>query len=177
MSIRQLESPPQWTNEAAEFVKTEIVGELDEPLGHELLREAWTNRETNFRSAVVLAVAAAEVGFKQFASKTFPDAAWILENLQSPPLVRMLELFPWPKLKLQINGKDLTVPDSIIDGLKKAVTLRNSIVHGGPVKLTLDTVESVLFSVRDLLYFLDALSGPKKWAFDHLSRAAQMHYS
>ena len=177
LRVRQLESLPQWTSEAAEFVKTEILGELDEPLGHELLREAWTNRETNLRSSVVLAVAAAEVGFKQFASRTFPDTAWIPENLQSPPLVKMLELFPWPKLKLQINGKDLTVPDSIIDGLKMAVTLRNSIVHGGAVKLTLDTVESVLFSVRDLLYFLDTLAGPKQWAFEHLSREARVHYA
>jgi hypothetical protein len=45
------------------------------------------------RSAIVLAVAAAEVGFKQFAVKIFPDTAWILEHLQSPPLTKMLDLF------------------------------------------------------------------------------------
>src|ERR1700680_93595 len=31
---------PRWTNETAEFVRTEVLEELDEPLGHELLREA-----------------------------------------------------------------------------------------------------------------------------------------
>jgi hypothetical protein len=177
ISIRQVEPPPQWTTEAAEFVNTELLGELDEPLGHELLREAWTNRETNFRSAVVLAVAAAEVEFKQFAARALPGTAWILENLQSPPLVKMLERFPWDALKLQINGKNVTVPDSIKESLRTAVTLRNSIVHGSAAKLTLDTVESVLFSVRDLLYFLDTLAGPQRWAFDHLRREARMHYA
>jgi hypothetical protein len=177
LKLRQLDSPPEWTNDAEEFVKMEILGELDEPLGHELLREAWTNRETNLRSAIVLAVAAAEVGFKQFASKLFPDTAWILENLQSPPLTRMLDRFPWNKLKLQINGKDLTVPDSIKDELTKAIKLRNDVVHGGAVKLSVDTVESVLTSVRDLLYFLDALTDVKRWAFDHMSPEARKHYA
>src|ERR1700735_1378761 len=157
MRIRQLENPPILTDDAVEFLKTEILGGLDEPLGHELLREAWTNQDTNLRRAIVLAVAAAEVGFKQFAVKLFPDTAWILENLQSPPLSKMLELFPWDKLKLQINDKPVSVPESIKVQLKKAITLRNEIVHGRVSGLTNDTAEAVLFSVRDLLYFLDAL--------------------
>jgi hypothetical protein len=137
---------------------------LDEPLGHELLREAWTNRNANPRSCIVLAVAAAEVGFKQFASKTFPDAAWILENVQSPPLVkRLTELFPWSKLKVQINGKDLTPPDSVTTTLTKAVRLRNDIDHGRGENLSGKTVDSVLTAVRDLLYFLDVVHG-QQWA-------------
>lgn len=177
LRLRQLENPPILTDEAVEFVRTEIPGELDEPLGHELLREAWTNQETNLRSAIVLAVAAAEVGFKQFASKVFPDTAWILENLQSPPLSKMLDLFPWDKLKLQINGQQVTVPDSIKDDLRKAVTLRNEIVHGRGGVLTSDITESVLYSVRDLLYFLDALTNMKVWAFDFVSTDARKHFA
>jgi len=177
MRIKQLENPPVLTDEAVAFVRTEILGELDEPLGHELLREAWTNQKTNLRSAIVLAVAAAEVGFKQFASKVFPDTAWILENLQSPPLSKMLDLFPWDKLKLQINGQQVTVPDSIKDELKTAVTLRNEIVHGRSGALTSDIAESVLYSVRDLLYFLDALINLKVWAFDFVSTDARMHFA
>src|ERR1700680_1320151 len=63
--------PTQWTSEAEEFVRKESAGQLDEPLAHELLREAWANRGQNPRSSLVLAVAAAELGFKQFASTTF----------------------------------------------------------------------------------------------------------
>jgi len=177
LRIKQLENPPVLTDAATEFVRNEIVGELDEPLGHELLREAWTNQETNLRSAIVLAVAAAEVGFKQFASKVFPDCAWILENLQSPPLSKMLDLFPWDKMKLAINEQPVTVPDSIKDELKKAVTLRNEIVHGRSGALTSDITESVLFSVRDLLYFLDALIDRKVWAFEFMSADARKHFT
>ena len=177
IGFKQLENPPLLTDEAVQFVRTEISGELDEPLGHELLREAWTNRETNLRSAIVLAVAAAEVGFKQFASRAFPDSAWILENLQSPPLSKMFDLFPWEKMKLQINGQPVTVPGSIKDELKKAVTLRNEIVHGRSGALTSDITELVLFSVRDLLYFLDALTNMKAWAFDFMSTEARKHFA
>jgi len=160
---------PRWTNETAEFVRTEALGELDEPLGHELLREAAVNRKSNnLRSSLVLAVVAAEVGFKQFASKAFPDTNWILENLPSPPLVKMLKVFPWTELSLAINGRVPSVPDSIKSELEKAVNLRNQIVHAGGVKLKAETVDSVLTSVRDLLYFLDALRG-QDWAANYLS--------
>jgi hypothetical protein len=177
MKIKQLENPPVLTKEATDFVNAEISGELDEPLGHELLREAWTNLETNMRSAIVLAVAAAEVGFKQFAVKIFPDTAWILEHLQSPPLTKMLDLFPWDKIKLQINGKAVSVPETIKDELKKAITLRNEIVHGYSAGLTSDTTESVLYCVRDLLYFLDGLTDLKWWAFEFVSPDARKHFA
>ena len=167
---------PVWTAEAEQFIETEISGELDEPLGHELLREAWTNRGPNPRSSIVLAVAAAEVGFKQFASKVLPDAAWILESVQSPPLVKMLtQLFPWSKVKLQINGKDLTPPDSVTTELEKAVLLRNGIVHGRAENLNSTTVDTVLTAVRDLLYFLDVAQG-RRWALYHLSSEARKHF-
>jgi hypothetical protein len=64
---------PQWTNEAASFVNVEAFKEIDEPLAHEMLGEAVTNRSANLRSSLVLAVAAAEIGFKQFVSRTLPN--------------------------------------------------------------------------------------------------------
>jgi hypothetical protein len=82
----------------------------------------------------VLGVAAAEVGFKHFVSRTFPDTAWLLD-LPSPPLTEMLNTFPWEQLKLRINDKVPAVPDLMIDELKKAVHLRNKIVHSGVAPL------------------------------------------
>jgi hypothetical protein len=165
-----------WTNEAAEFVRKEVLGDLDEPLGHELLREAVVNRKNNLRSSLVSAIAAAEVGFKQFASKAFPDTAWILEKLPSPPLVTMLQVFPWSKLAVRINGKVPSIPAPIRSELKKAANLRNQIVHTGVAKLTVETLDSTLSSVRDLLYFLDALQG-QNWAVNHISPDALKSFS
>jgi len=163
---------PRWTNETAEFVRTEVLGDLDEPLAHELLREAAASGEKSLRSSLVLAVVAAEVGFKQFASKVFPDTEWILEKLPSPPLETMLKTFPWSKLSVQVNGKVPSIPDSIQSELKKAVNLRNRIVHTGvPANLKGESVDSVLTAVRDLLYFLDALQG-QTWAANCMSPEA-----
>jgi hypothetical protein len=165
-----------WTDEAAEFVSTKVFGDLDEPLGHQLLREAAVNRKDNLRSSLVLAVVAAEVGFKQFASEAFPDTDWILEKLPSPPLITMLQVFPWSKLGVLINDKVPSIPSPIESVLKKAVNLRNQIVHLGVVKLEVKTVDSVLTAVRDLLYFLDALRG-QNWAASHISPGALKSFS
>lgn len=166
----------QWTDEGDQFLLAETAGELDEPLGHELLREAWANRAENPRSSIVLAVAAAEVGFKQFASNVFPDSAWILESVQSPPLVKMLkDLFPWSRLNARINGQNVTPPDSVTTTLEKAVKLRNDIVHGRASNVNRKTVTSVWVAVRDLLYFLDFAQG-HEWALYHLSGEARKHF-
>jgi hypothetical protein len=159
----------KWAGETEEFVKAEVLGELDEPIGHELLREALVNRKVNPRSSLIMAVVAAEVGFKQFASKALPDTDWILEKLPSPPLVGMLKAFPWPKLGVLIGNKVPAIPASLADELDKTVTLRNQVVHlGRPVRLKDETVQSSLTAVRDLLYFLDGLQG-QRWAFEQMS--------
>src|SRR5882724_4834683 len=43
-----------------------------EPLGHQLFREAWNHRNLRPRSALVIGVAAAEVGFKQLVGSLAP---------------------------------------------------------------------------------------------------------
>jgi len=159
-----------WSRADSEFLQAELVKGTDEPLGHELLREADVNRGNNPRSSLILGVAAAEIGFKQFASKSLPDTAWLLE-LPSPPLVEMLQRFPWEQLKLRINGKIPAVPDSIIDELRKGVTLRNKIVHSGVGSLSLDTLDSLLETVKNLLYFLDVLHGSGQlWPLDFVGQ-------
>jgi hypothetical protein len=124
----------------------------------------------------VLGVAAAEVGFKHFVSRTFPDTAWLLD-LPSPPLTEMLNTFPWEQLKLRINDKVPAVPDLMIDELKTAVHLRNKIVHSGVAPLSSDTLESVLGTVRDLLYFLDMFDGSgQSWALSFISPRTISHF-
>jgi hypothetical protein len=161
--ISQLGSGP--SSEDMEFIQKGIIEGLNEPLGHELLREAHVNQQSNPRSSLILAVAAAEVGFKHFASKMLPATSWLLA-LPSPPLVDMLTNFPWSDLKLQINGKVPTVPEMLISELKKAVTLRNAIVHSGVANFSYQSLDSILSSVRDFLYFLDLFQGEgQSWAF------------
>ena len=162
----ELQVIPEWTSASEEFIRYEARGLLDEPIAHELLREADSNRKTNLRSSLVLAIAAAEVGFKQFVSLTFPDTSWILD-LPAPPLVDLIAHFPWPKLSVVIDGITVSIPEKTMGLFKKAVNLRNQIVHAGNVDLKEQTLKELIKGVRDFLYLLDGCRG-QKWAFQHL---------
>jgi hypothetical protein len=61
---------------------------LGKRLGRELFREAWRLMHVQPRSALLIAIAAAEVGFKEWASEVAPDTAWLFETIQSPPIDR-----------------------------------------------------------------------------------------
>jgi hypothetical protein len=71
-----------------------ITSNIIAPLGHELFSEAWAQRMVNRRSSLVIGIAAAESGFKEFVGKLLPQANWLIQNIQSPPLVKMLVEFP-----------------------------------------------------------------------------------
>lgn len=75
-----------------------------------------------------------------------------------------------------LYGKVPTVPDTITSALKEGVRLRNLIVHTGVAELKGETVDSVLTSVRDLLYFFDLLRTRQSWPFDHISYAARKDF-
>jgi hypothetical protein len=139
-----------------------------EPLAHELLREAVALKTGSARSAVVLAVTAAEVGFKQAVVKLAPQTQWLLETLASPPLVRMLrEYLPTVPLKYHVPDQQQLMPKALLGELEKAVVLRNEIVHGGRGDLKTSTVASVMQAVHDLLYLLDFYCGAD-WAIQNV---------
>jgi hypothetical protein len=101
-----------------------------EPTGHVLFREAWALRETHLRSALLTGIAALEVGFKDFAAELVPDAEWLLVNLPSPPVVKMLKGFlPTLNTRARIGDRVLPPPKAILDVLEKGVFLRNQVAH------------------------------------------------
>jgi hypothetical protein len=169
VGIKFLHSLHTWSKEDAAFLQAELLTGSNEPLAHELLREAEINRESNPRSSLILGVAAAEVGFKQFVSETFPDTSWLME-LPSPPLIEMINKFPWEKVKTQINNQVPTVPTPILNELKKAITLRNKIVHSGIAALEPDTMGSIGNAVNDFLYFLDIVRTGQGWPLMCMSK-------
>ena len=62
-----------------------------EPIGHELLHEARHQAAVAPRGALVMAVAAAEAGYKQAVAALVPAAAWLMREIPSPPLVKLLQ--------------------------------------------------------------------------------------
>lgn len=141
----------------------------DEPIAHELFQEAWSQINQNPRSSLVVGIAAAETGLKHLVSKSTPVAGWLVENLPSPPLVRMLrEYLPLLPSTIKINGRSLALPDWLLATLEKGVSLRNKVVHGQDVSLKYDTLQEILWAVNDILYFYDLVLG-HRWAAKRLS--------
>jgi len=159
----------KWSDDLVTAIKQTIQDEKVEPLGHELLYEARALEFNSIRSAIVLAVTAAEVGFKQFAVDLVPGSKWLVENLPTPPLVRMLrEFLPTLPIRRKLVDQQHLVPESLLAELEKAVQLRNDVVHGGKGNLKRSTVRSAVKAVRDLLYLLDVYAGDE-WAHMNLS--------
>ena len=133
------------------------VGDKSQPIGHELLREAFTTREVNPRSALLVAVAALEVGAKEYISARAPAAEWLTFNLPSPPVVTLLTEH-LPTLQTAV-GEYRNPPDAVVKTLKKAITLRNSVTHKGKANIARDSLVEIMKTIADVLRVLDYYRG------------------
>ena len=148
---------------------------MDEPLAHELFQEAWSQQNNNSKSSLVIGIAAAETGVKHLVLESVPAASWLIENMRSPPMVRILrEYLPRLPTRITIGSKVLAPPDWLVEAIEKGVLLRNKIVHGQAVTLKLSTVREILEAVNDLLYYCDLLAG-HVWAAHRLSHRFQLY--
>jgi hypothetical protein len=159
--------PNETRTQVARFIRSEV----DEPLGHVFLREAWQHRRGNPRSSLVLGYAAAEVGVKHCIIKLVPAIDWLMLNAPTPPLPAILKnaipeiagkigmsIFPnWPSKTIQQQ-------------VQKAQEARNKLAHSGDLTLTQEELEEVLLAVRDLLYLLDYFCG-HQWALSNVRKS------
>jgi len=141
----------------------------DEPIAHQVFREAWDNRFSNRRAALVIAVAALEVGIKAFISKLMPSAQWLIADFPSPLIRRLLaEYLPSLKTPATIEGKALALPKSVLDLIDKAVATRNRVAHASGEDVGHDSLEEMLIAIKDVLWMLDFYGGAT-WAISHVS--------
>jgi hypothetical protein len=167
VKISQHSASPITREIKSEIQKMVAKGE-DEPLGHMLFREAWKQKEQNSRSALILGIVAIEVGFKQCVGTLLPQAQWLVENVPSPPITKMLSNFlPQLSTILDINGKVLPPPKSVMRLLQDGIEQRNKIVHVGSLFPKEDDLEDLLLAIRDTLYLLDYYCG-NKWALNKI---------
>lgn len=151
-------------------------GELVEPLARQILLEAVALREENPRAAFILAVVAAELGVKQFAAAQSGSLseAWLLEEIQSPPLDRLVREY-----LVRLTDKKTTdgraVPAPIATALEQAIKKRNRLIHRGHEPPAEEELAQLLVSINDLLYLLDWFGG-NEWAFGHLQVETRKAY-
>jgi hypothetical protein len=142
----------------------------DEPIGHELLREAEAQVYENPRSALIVGIAAAEIGVKEFVQRKVPLAGWLVTEAPSPPLLSILTKF-LPELVGDLSvsrglwfvpGRDKQTrdyADPVLSELNRGVSIRNQLVHRPVAAPESETVASILAAVGDLLRLLDHHSG------------------
>jgi hypothetical protein len=157
------------TAEVNEEIKALLTRNFEEPLGHQLFREAWNLRISNPRSALVIGVAAAEVGVKKLIGTLVPDARWLIEEIQSPPLGRLLRKYlPTLPMKIRFFGSTTGFPKALIKALESGVEKRNKTVHAGEPPPVRSELETTLRAVNDLLWICDFYLG-NTWAAAYIS--------
>ncbi|MDQ6949074.1 MAG: hypothetical protein M3256_23140, partial [Actinomycetota bacterium] len=156
---------PRITHEIGQQVVGLIKREVEEPLAHAMWREAWTQLKSNPRSALVIGVAAAEVGLKRCFAALAPVTQWLLEETQAPPIAKMLKNY---LPQLTDRAKHTPVPADLRNVLDNMATARNHLVHRGEMERDWRQLGSDLIAVKDLLYLLDYYQG-QDWALERLS--------
>ena len=146
-----------------------------EPLAHELHREAEGNENGNFRSSLILAVAALETGVKEYVEDLVPSAAWLAFESPAPPLTKMLSDY-LPTIASRRHDRIPKPPARIRRLVQDAVEARNAAAHRGrPSPWTFDQQRELLLAVKDCLYVMDYYRG-RDWALEHVSTETLREY-
>jgi hypothetical protein len=136
----------------------------DEPLAHELIREAMDVFHTNPRSALLIGVTAIETGLKRYIQLRVPKSEIILEKMPSPPTLTMLqEVIPALHKSIGEYHPDIPLQKKEADFFKKWITQRNQVAHGTKTRVDTDELSKFLEFVRAVLYRLDVCAG-HAWA-------------
>lgn len=174
--------PQGWMQErGALTLRPEVGRELEavalaagsQPLG----REIWQRSlRADPMTAIVLCVIAVEVETKRLIVDLAPDTAWLVREVPSPPIVRLLTEY-LPSLSRFVARKPL--PAEVIDDFRIGVKIRNDLTHRGPKGDRWTTTE--LRNKRhlrttevssDILWLLDYYRG-HDWALDNLTEVTR----
>jgi hypothetical protein len=108
----------------------------EEPLGRQLFREAWAQKDSRPRSALVIGVAAAEVGFKKLVGSLVPQAQWLVDEIQTPALSKMLRQYlPTLPVRARFENKSIRPPYltnwTMLCNVETSWSTRGSSLQGG----------------------------------------------
>lgn len=174
-------SYPELTRAARDDIVRLFDEGIDEPFAYELIREAWAQRVANPRSALITAITALEIAVKQFIARRVPAADWLVENVPTPDVIKLLREY-LPTLDPPAGARPgaerfRELPDKLWRLLLKRRNQRNDVIHKPAayesterldlVPITPERAESAVLAVREILYRLDLADG-HAWAVAHL---------
>lgn len=146
----------------------------DEPLAHELLREANDVAQTSPRSALLIATSALETGVKNHFHRLAPQTPWL--HTTRPPPVHSVLRGQIPRLHRFDDDQRRRWRNlrALFDLLEQFDDCRDEVAHSGVMTKESEDVNAYLDAVTDVLYILDALSG-HEWAKGHLSHQTRQN--
>lgn len=133
-------------------------------------------RSTAPRSALVIGIAAAEIGFKQWAIDLSPkEVPWL--EASRPSLEEKLTRCIPRMLASYLGGRWRPPPQAeVMDVIVQGIRARNGVAHFPPTSpryerakhlLEASALEGLLLAVSDLLWMLDFYGGAT-WALGHV---------
>jgi hypothetical protein len=157
-------------NAQIDAVVRKVEAGAEEPLARQVFREAWSQIGVNPRSALVIGVSAAEVGLRGLIGTLIPDAKWLVQEIQTPPVGKVLRKFlPTLPVKARwVDGRPITLPLKIVKLVEKAFELRNKVVHSGALPPSREELATMLRAISDFLWICDVYLG-EHWAMKHVS--------
>lgn len=167
---RVIPSDPIWaTDSQKNEVEALLKSRVSEPVAHELLREAIAISSTT-RSALVIACAALETGVKGHIARLMPEAEWLVTNLPSPPVERILQDYlPQIHERRGISDSPFPLPQVLARFLKRQIACRNDVIHGREASTDFQDLDDLLGVIEDLLYVLDYCEG-QDWGRNFVSK-------
>jgi hypothetical protein len=141
-----------------------VADERPVPTAHELLFEAQELAWSYGRSALVISLAALEVGIKDLVATLVPGSSWLVNNLPSPPVERIIrDYLPQLPVRAHLPGTSAITPSrELTDELRKAVLLRNDLVHIGRDRIDPAWLDEWLKLCESLLYAFECFGG-RSW--------------
>ena len=129
---------------------------INEPIHHSLFREALALETSNPRASFIIAISSIEIAVKGLIAKIVPESEWLLENIPSPPVFKMIkDYLPRLQSKGTIDGVPFRIPKSMLKDLQKWVEIRNNVIHKGSETIMGDDLSFMLLCVRDMLNIID----------------------
>tara|TARA_R110002167_G_scaffold366390_1_gene595680 strand:+ start:3669 stop:4685 length:1017 start_codon:yes stop_codon:yes gene_type:complete len=161
-SLHKVESPPMINSffENSDSIAEVITLPPFTFLPIELLSEAKKVRSYSARSSLVIAVTALEVKLKDFISRKVDGGEWLVNNLQSPPIDKILKDY----IPTLVDNKDeyISLINEYMPEITNIVSVRNKITHLGH-EVTGTKVQSYIDCIEKVMYLLDFQCGCQ-WA-------------
>lgn len=137
-----------------------LKSEKFEPVGHELVLEAFEVAVLNPRSALLIGFSGLETGLKNYVRFLVPHSEPILENIQSPPILTIIEnVIPALHRALGHDVPDFSISKTDKELLRNWNVQRNKVAHGIQKSVDTHKLREFLSFVRKFLYKLDVCCG------------------